>query len=293
MSTPPSSPASRTVRFGIFEADLVAGTLRKNGTRLRLQEQPFQLLVLLLERAGDVVTREELRQKLWPSDTFVDFDHGLNTAVNKVREALGDSASSPRYVETLARRGYRFLAPVEHSAAALGQVAAAQQSEAIPVQRRSDAAFHPEMEMPLPHRGLTRWLFILIQIMYLVFYLIALFRLREVERIADAFLPGQGASAVVAVVMVTAGVGIVLRFYLLSAAGFDYRQLRENFERLFLAILLLDQLWALSPFLAAEKIGFGTAFATMAAMLYLPFSQRTLLRMAYPAASPTKDPPLH
>ena len=292
MSTPPSSPASRTIRFGVFEADLVAGTLRKNGTRLRLQEQPFQLLALLLERAGDVVTREELRQKLWPSDTFVDFDHGLNTAVNKVREALGDSASSPRYVETLARRGYRFLAPVEHSAA-LGQVAAAQQSEATPAQGRSDVAFHPEMEMPLPHRGLTRWLFILIQIMYLVFYLIALFRLREVERIAEAFLPGQRASAVVAVVMITAGVGIVLRCYMLSAAGFDYRQLRKNFERLFLAILLLDQLWALSPFLAAEKIGFGAAFATMAAMLYLPFSQRTLLIMVYPAASPTKDPPLH
>ena len=81
--------------------------------RVRLQEQPFQVLAFLVERAGEVVTREELRQKLWPADTFVDFDHSLNTAVNKLREALGDSASSPRYVETLARRGYRFLASVE------------------------------------------------------------------------------------------------------------------------------------------------------------------------------------
>ena len=105
MSTPPSSPARKTLRFEVFEVDLTAGELRKNGTRIRLQEQPFQMLVYLLDRAGEVVTREELRQQLWPADTFVDFDHSLNTAVNKLREALGDSASSPRYVETLARRG--------------------------------------------------------------------------------------------------------------------------------------------------------------------------------------------
>src|SRR6266852_8579593 len=104
---------SRIVRFGVFELDLSAGELRKNGVKLRLQEQPFQVLAMLLERAGEVVTREDLRQQLWPSDTFVDFDHSLNTAINKVREALGDSASSPRYVETLARRGYRFIAPVQ------------------------------------------------------------------------------------------------------------------------------------------------------------------------------------
>ena len=101
------------MRFGAFAADLAAGELRKNGVRIRLQEQPFQVLALLLERPSEVVTREDLRQKLWPADTFVDFDHSLNTAVNKVREALGDSASSPRYVETLARRGYRFVAAVE------------------------------------------------------------------------------------------------------------------------------------------------------------------------------------
>ena len=109
--------SSRIARFGVFELDLAAGELRKNGAKLRLQEQPFQVLALLLERAGDVVTREELRQKLWPADTFVDFDHSLNTAVNKLREVLGDSASSPRYIETLARRGYRFIAPVQNSVA--------------------------------------------------------------------------------------------------------------------------------------------------------------------------------
>jgi TolB-like protein/DNA-binding winged helix-turn-helix (wHTH) protein/Flp pilus assembly protein TadD len=101
------------LRFGVFEVDLRAGELRKHGLRVRLQEQPFQILAILLERAGQVVTRDELQKKLWSANTFVDFDHGLNKAVNKIRDALGDSAESPRFVETVARRGYRFLAEVK------------------------------------------------------------------------------------------------------------------------------------------------------------------------------------
>jgi len=103
------------LRFGTFELDLRAGELRKHGLRVRLQEQPFQILAMLLEHPGEVVTREELQKKLWPADTFVDFDHGLNKAISKIREALGDSAESPRFVETVARRGYRFLAEVKPS----------------------------------------------------------------------------------------------------------------------------------------------------------------------------------
>ena len=99
--------------FGVFELDLRAGELRKDSVRVRLQEQPFQVLAMLLEHPGEVVTREELQKKLWPADTFVDFDHGLNKAINKIREALGDSADSPHFVETVARRGYRFLAEVK------------------------------------------------------------------------------------------------------------------------------------------------------------------------------------
>jgi TolB-like protein/DNA-binding winged helix-turn-helix (wHTH) protein/Flp pilus assembly protein TadD len=101
------------LRFGVFELDLRAGELRKHGLRVRLQEQPFQVLAMLVRHPGEVVTREELQKKLWPADTFVDFDHGLNKAVSKIREALGDSAESPRFVETVARRGYRFLADVK------------------------------------------------------------------------------------------------------------------------------------------------------------------------------------
>ena len=100
------------VRFGTFELDVQAGELRKSGVKLKLSGQPFQVLAILLERPGEVVTREELQKRLWP-DTFVDVDHNLNTAINKIREALGDAAENPRFVETLPRRGYRFVAPVE------------------------------------------------------------------------------------------------------------------------------------------------------------------------------------
>src|ERR1700732_4388554 len=101
----------RLLKFGVFEADLRTGELTKHGKRLSLQEQPFRLLALLLEKPGELVTREELRGRLWPQ-TIVDFDHGLNKAISKIREALGDSAENPRFIETVARRGYRFLADV-------------------------------------------------------------------------------------------------------------------------------------------------------------------------------------
>jgi TolB-like protein/DNA-binding winged helix-turn-helix (wHTH) protein len=100
-------------RFGPFEADVQAGKLRRDGAKVSLQEQPFQVLAALLERPGEIVWREDLRQRVWPEDTFVEFDHALNTAVKKIRIALGDCANSPEYVETIPKRGYRFLVPVE------------------------------------------------------------------------------------------------------------------------------------------------------------------------------------
>src|SRR5450631_4703744 len=102
-----SDSGSRIIQFGNFEADLRAGELRRDGSRIKLQEQPFRVLTLLLEHPGEVVSREELRNRLWPADTFVDFDHSVNAAIKRLRDALGDSAESPRFVETLPRRGYR------------------------------------------------------------------------------------------------------------------------------------------------------------------------------------------
>src|SRR5712664_4417532 len=115
----PSAPKFQRIAFGRFEVDLRSGELRKHGRRVRLQGQPFQLLALLLEHHGDVVTREEVCRKLWQTDTFVDFDHSLGTAINKIREALGDSAEHPRFVETMPRRGYRFIGKIVRSHGAL------------------------------------------------------------------------------------------------------------------------------------------------------------------------------
>jgi Tol biopolymer transport system component/DNA-binding winged helix-turn-helix (wHTH) protein len=126
----------RIVRFGIFEADLAAGELRREGTILKLQDQPFRLLALLLERPGVIVTREELRAALWPDGSFVDFEYGVNTAIKKVRYALGDSAENPRFVQTLPRKGYRFIAPVTPEGP-LRPTAAAPSVAASPKRRRT------------------------------------------------------------------------------------------------------------------------------------------------------------
>jgi DNA-binding winged helix-turn-helix (wHTH) protein len=291
MPMPSFNREARLLRFGVFEVDLTAGELRKNGARIRLQEQPFQVLTALLQNAGHVVTRDELREKIWPADTFVDFDHSLNTAVNKIRESLGDSASSPRFVETLARRGYRFIAPVDGIAAATTGSAPAQDKGTpggAPAPHGLDAAsssaddaLHSELHVPIPRRGLVRALFALIQVMYLIFYVSGLAHLRGVDRIATNFVPGWRALVIVGVVLVTGAVGIPLRFYLLSAVAFDFRKLGGTFGRLFPFVLALDQLWAIAPFLLLPQIGVGLAFAATAALLYVPFSERTLVRLAY------------
>jgi DNA-binding winged helix-turn-helix (wHTH) protein len=119
-----SNSSSRIIRFSTFELNLQTAELRQQGQKIKLQEQPFQVLAALLERPGEVVTREQLRSKLWPADTFVDFDHSLNAAIRRLRDALGDSAEAPIFVETLARRGYRFIAPVD-GCHALGGIAVA------------------------------------------------------------------------------------------------------------------------------------------------------------------------
>src|SRR5690348_5001090 len=177
-------------RFDNYEADLRAAELRRNGNRLKLQMQPFQVLVALLERPNDVVTREELRQRLWPQDTFVDFDHGLNTAMAKLRDVLGDSAANPKYIETIAKRGYRFLGEVNplqeqplpkalaSSDAQAPVVAAAKPVSGEPAARAS------ESELPRASRRTARVLFTLAQIMYLIFYLCALFRLDQLDQSA-------------------------------------------------------------------------------------------------------------
>jgi cholera toxin transcriptional activator len=265
-------------KFGTFEANLESGELFRNGQKLRLQEQPFQVLVALIEHAGDVVTREDLRQRLWATDTFVDFDHSLNTAINKLRDTLGDGASNPRFIETLPRRGYRFIAPVASTDP---------ETEAIPAS--PPAATRPSAgkrnnlsgdELPEAQPLTARGLFGLLQLMYLTIYAIALWKLEEI--VWRGSFAGVSGTAVLVVVLVTGAVGIPLRLYTLNATLFKYRHLGRNFQRLFPIVLMLDVIWATSPFLLTHHIGIGLAFAACAALVYSPFAQRVLALLAYP-----------
>jgi cholera toxin transcriptional activator len=272
----------RLYRFGLYEADVRSGELRKSGVKQKIQGQPFEVLVALLERPNEVITRDELRARLWPQDTFVDFDHSLNTAINKVRDVLGDTAGNPRFLETLPKRGYRFIAPVQtrdlgaeeapdtakiHALDLVAMVTPEAASATV-----APATTEDEHELPRVNRTLGRSLFALIQVMYLVFYVVALWRLNE----GVIALPW-----ILMAIIVSAVIGIPMRLYLLMAAAFDYRKLGANFRRLWPAVLFFDVLWALAPFLLTQRIGFGLAFGACAALLYVPFSQRTLIRMTY------------
>src|SRR5258706_15010136 len=126
----PAMPFPHLIRFGVFELDLRSGELQKQGRKIRLEGQPIQVLICLLESPGELVTREELHRKLWAADTFVNFEHGLNAAVKRLRQALNDSADSPRFVETLPRRGYRFIAPIQ-PIVGTGEVAGGQGAAAV------------------------------------------------------------------------------------------------------------------------------------------------------------------
>jgi DNA-binding winged helix-turn-helix (wHTH) protein len=239
---------------------------------------------MLLERPREVVTREELRNGLWPADTFVDFDHGLNTAINQLRSALGDSAANPRFIQTLPRRGYRFIAPVE--AGSRDGILEPEELDEPASQPARPSVLSDPQELPVVSRRTVRIFFSLIQLMYLVFYTISLMRLSRVEAIlTESRAPSP---LILVVLIVTAAIGIPIRLYLLSATGFNYRGLGAKFKKLFPFLLPLDELWALAPFLIVHTIGFGLALAATAALLYLPFSQRSLLLMGF-SVRPTSN----
>jgi DNA-binding winged helix-turn-helix (wHTH) protein len=283
---------ARRYRFGVFEADAATGELRRQGIRVKLNAQPFQVLCLLLDRPGDLLTREEISRELWPDGTFVDYEHGVNSAVNRIREALGDTAGSPRFVETLARRGYRFVAPVEQIAdqipdrlpdAGLPSPAANSARASAPSaptpqpepELLSTLLASPE-ELPKTSYPVVQTLFILLQLMYLAFYIGALANLPEIDDLLSA-LPHPTQTYLL--LIVTAGVMIPVRAFVLCAVLFHAPRAREKFLRLWPFLLVLDELWALAPFLLLHHINFGLALAATALLVYTPFVQRSLVLM--------------
>src|SRR5580704_2732179 len=279
----------KKIRFGVFELDTATGELWRDGkAQPRLRDQALQILRMLLEHPRELVTRENLRDRLWSSDTFVDFDHGLNTAVNQLRSAFGDSAANPRYIQTVPRRGYRFIAPVEITSSlspgvlaqgpSVGNIATSSPGEILDSAARS-SILSDSHELPFASKTAVRILFSLIQLMYLIFYVFSLARLPQVEAILGA---SRGlALPILVLLIVTAAMGIPIRLYLLAATAFNYRGLNIKFQKLFRFLLPLDELWALAPFLIIHRLGFGLAFAATAALLFLPFSQRSLLLMGF------------
>ena len=254
-------------RFGAFEADAGTGELRRNGMLIRLNGQPFQLLLLLLERQGELLTREEIERELWSDGTVVDYEHGVNSAVNRIRDALGDSAADSRYVQTLARRGYRFIAPVERfdsAAVSTSSSASASSGEIGRIEQALDSfdkktgaltrlLATPEDLPNAPHR-IVQALFILLQVMYVGFYIGALANLHEIEILIS---PLDHATQVYILLVFTAAIMIPVRAFLICAVLFHAPGLRGKFLKLWPFLLLLDVLWSLSPFLLLNHMNFG------------------------------------
>jgi DNA-binding winged helix-turn-helix (wHTH) protein len=276
-------PAARRYRFGAFEADAVTGELRRQGIRIKLNAQPFQVLLALLARPGELLTREQIARELWPDGTFVDFEHGLNSAVNRIREALGDTAGNPRFVETLARRGYRFVAPVERiglsndpppvlDTPAPEQIVAAREPEP----GIFSGILATQEELPKTSHSVVQTLFVLLQLMYVGFYVGALANLPEIE---ELFSPLPKEWQIVGVIVVTAAVLIIARAFLVSAAFLRPPRAREKLLRMWPFLLPFDELWSLAPFLLLHHISVGLALACTALLVYSPFAQRSLILM--------------
>jgi cholera toxin transcriptional activator len=277
---------ARRFRFGVFEADSTLGELRRQGVRVKLNTQPFQMLLMLLARPGELLTREEIARALWPDGTFVDYEHGVNSAVNRIREALGDTAGNPRFVETLARRGYRFVAPVERivlneEPAPAPESEFSDANEQTTVEGQSEPQFlssilsSPE-DLPRTSYPVVRTLFILLQLMYLSFYVGALANLAEIEDLVSAL---SKSTQILTVLIVTAAIMIPVRAFVLSMVLFHAPGARRKFLKIWPFLLLLDLLWALSPFLLLHHISYGLALSCTALLVYSPFAQRSLVLM--------------
>ena len=273
---------ARRYRFGAYEADAAAGELRRQGLRVKLNSQPFQVLLLLLERPGEVLTREEISRELWPDGTFVDYEHGVNSAVNRIREALGDKAGHARFVETLARRGYRFVAPVERIAPGENPTSSASPSPvateqtALPESKPRFRILASPQELPKASYSLVKTLFVLLLFMYLGFYAGALGNLAEIE---ELFSPLPRAALALNLLIVTAALLIPVRAFVLCATLFHAPGVREKYLRIWPFLLPFDVLWALAPFLLLHHINFGVALACMTLLVYSPFAQRSLVLM--------------
>jgi cholera toxin transcriptional activator len=245
-----------------------------------------------------MLTREEICQELWPDETFVDYEHGVNSAVNRLREALGDKASNPRFVETLARRGYRFLVPVERIVVDEDDSGAVVTTRIEDTRREDsgeaktgflDRALATTEDLPKSSHAVVQTLFVLLQVIYLGFYVGALANLAEIH---ELFSPLPYATQAFDVLIVTATVLIPVRLFLLSAVLFHAPGMREKFLKVWGFLLPLDVLWSLAPFLLLHHMNYGLVLACMTPLVYSPFAQRSLILMGAGRANREVSTPL-
>jgi DNA-binding winged helix-turn-helix (wHTH) protein len=260
----PELQQDRKIRFEAFEFDPGTGELLKNGQPIRLQGQPARLLALLAGRPGELITRADIQKELWPDGRFVEFEHAINTAVKKVREALDDDPENPRFVETLPKLGYRFLVTVQ------------QNTPAGPAEFIEEKPPQNADEFSIPYPRLSWSLFLVIQLGYLAMYGAALYYMSELDTALTAagFVPVEFTFPAV---LVIAMCGIAVRLYLLTAVGWRHPAAEGRFTKLFPFLLILDAIWAACPLLATAVLGSGVALAGVAGLAYLPFAQRTLV----------------
>jgi DNA-binding winged helix-turn-helix (wHTH) protein len=297
---------AQIIKFDEFELDLGRYELRRQGRALKLEKVPMELLILLAEREGQLVTREEIIRRLWGPDVFVDTRQGINTAIRKIRLALKDDPDNPRILQTVFGKGYRLVAPViiaENTPAVRAEVPAVH-TEATPaetVHPAAGAGLTPAgtasvaaSEAPEPPDGtvssgarpathapidptVARWLFLVIQAGYLALYGAAFVLFQNIARLGlPSFVPW--------LILAAGLVGAAVRLYLIAAVGFNYSGSGALFRQAFPGILILDTLWAASPLLLFGQLGY-LSLLCVAALVFLPFSQRTLIRCAYDAGA--------
>jgi cholera toxin transcriptional activator len=273
---------AEVIKFAEFELDLGRYELRRQGQAVKLEKVPMELLILLAEKEGQLVTREEIIQRLWGDNVFVDARQGINTAISKIRVALKDDPEQPRILQTVFGKGYRLMAPIERENPEVGQHTKPERTAPAPLSTLENEIGSPaaiSSGPPIGHHdlmkpGQARALFLLIQAGYLLMYGATFTHFPQIQRL--------GAPQVIPQATLVLGlVGAAVRLYLITAVGLNYVGAGQLFRRAFPGILVLDVLWAAAPLLLFHKMGEIT-FLFVAALAFLPFSQRTLISCAYP-----------
>jgi cholera toxin transcriptional activator len=266
---PVASMEQQRIRFDTFELNLHTGELHKQSRRIRLQDQPARLLILLASRPGQLVTRDEIHQALWKDGEFVEFEHAVNTAVRKIRVALEDDSEQPRIIETLPRKGYRFIGSIE--------AAETMTSEPVPQQTIERSEKTEDFVIPLSVER-SRHLFLLAQIPYVATYLATFYYWYRLGSYLEQTFPIIPLAISLPLMQVAALVGFTVRVYLISLVGWGHTGSAEQFRRIFPALAILDGFWAATPLLVEHKLTPLVAWTGLILMGWLIFGQRTLMQ---------------